>query len=298
MASKKDTLLGKLGSNLSDSIGIREGQSTLPTYSGSQSTAPKTNYIRSRDTGEIDIDEVMPDPGQPRKEFDDAELKSLAASIQSHGLLQPIRVRWGEEAGKWLIVAGERRWRAHKLAGIARIKCTFDDQTQDITTVRSQQIIENVLREDLTGIELGRALKSLMDDNGWSKSRVAEELNISNGKVTKALSLLKLPADIQEQVEQGTISPATGYELSKVKDETQQRALAKDAASGKVTCSDAAKNNVAAKRKPRKTTNETFKTSDGVRIVISSRRDVGEQGMIDALLEVVDVIRQRKKQAA
>ncbi|MAT70351.1 MAG: chromosome partitioning protein ParB [Planctomycetaceae bacterium] len=298
MASKRETLLGRLGDGLADSIGIRDGQSSLPSYSTTPGSAPKTNYIRARDTGEIEIDEVMPDPGQPRKEFDDDELARLAASIQAHGLLQPIRVRWGEAEGKWLIVAGERRWRAHKLAGLSRIKCTFDDQTQDLTIVRSQQIIENVLREDLAGIELARALKQLMDDNGWSKSRVAEELNISNGKVSKALSLLKLPEEIQAQVEQGAISPATGYELSKVKDEAKQRELAAEAASGRVTCSDAAKKNVSAKRKPRKTTNETFRTTDGVRIVISSRRDVGEQGMIDALLEVADAIRQRRRHAA
>ena len=138
-----------------------------------------------------------------------------------------------------------------------------------------------------------------MDDNNWSAAKVAEELNISKGKVSKALALLKLPEELQAKVEAGSISPATGYELSKVKDKKKQQALAEDAEAGHVTCSDAAKKTATTtSRKPRKTTNETFKTSDGVRVAITSRRDVGEQGMIDALLEVAELIRKRRKKAA
>ena len=296
--AKKDSLLGKLGSGLADSIGIRDGQETLPTYSTGGSTPPRTNYVRSRDTGEIEIDEVMPDPGQPRKHFDEKELANLAESIKDEGLLQPIRVRWSEEQGKWLIVAGERRWRAHKLAELPRIKCTFDDAITDITKIRSQQVIENVVREDLQGIELANSLKHLMDDNGWSAAVVSQKLHISKGKVSKALALLKLPEEIQNQVERGEISPATGYELSKVKDKAKQKQMAADAASGHVTCSDAAKKTASTTRRARRTTNETFKTSEGVRIAITSRRDVGEQGMIDALLETAELIRKRRKQAA
>lgn len=298
MARKKDTLLGKLGAGLADSVGIRDGETTTPSYSSSLGSAPKTNYVRSRDTGEIDREEVMPDPDQPRKHFDEEELQHLANSIKDEGLLQPIRVRWSEEHGKWLIVAGERRWRAHCIAGIDRIKCTFDDSTTDITTIRSQQIIENVLRQDLQGIELARSLKELMENNKWSAATASEKLHISKGKVSKALALLKLPEELQDKVATGEISPATGYELSKVKDKSQQRAMADDAIAGRVTCSDAAKQTAKASRKPRKTTNETFRTEGGVRIAITSRRDIGEQGMIEALLEVADQIRKRKQRAA
>ncbi|QDV81082.1 ParB/RepB/Spo0J family partition protein [Botrimarina mediterranea] len=295
--SKRDSLLSKLGSGLSDSIGIRDGEDTLPSYQTSGGRPPRTNFVRSRDTGDIELDEVMPDPDQPRKEFDEEEIERLAKSIKDHGLIQPIRVRWSEQHDKWLIIAGERRWRAHKLAGFDRIRCTFVDQEQAETLIRSQQIIENVLREDLTGMELARALKNLQDDNGWSATQVADELNISKGKVSKALALLKLPEDLQSQVESGSISPATAYELSKVKDQGKQKEMAEQAVAGHIRCTDAAKS-TSGKRKPRKTTNETFRTSDGVRLVISSRRDIGEQGMIDALLEVADLVRQRKNKAA
>lgn len=298
--AKKDTLLSKLGGGLADSIGIREGESTTPSYQDQASSkAPRTNYVRSRDTGEIDLDEVMPDPEQPRKDFDEAELERLAASIKDHGLLQPIRVRWSEDYGKWLIVAGERRWRAHKIAELGRIKCTFDDSDADETTIRSQQIIENCLREDLTGMELARSLKNLMEHNKWSAVKVAAELNMSKGKVSKALSLLKLPEDIQEKVEQGSISAATGYQLSKVKDKEEQSKLAAEAATGAVTCEDAAKQTKTQTRSnSRKTTNEVFKTEQKVRIAITSRRDIGEQGMINALLEVADEIRKRSQKKA
>lgn len=299
MASKKDTLLGRLGNSLADSVGIRDGEASMPDYSSKGTgSPPRTNYVRSRDTGEIELDEVMPDPEQPRKHFDQTELEHLAESIKDEGLLQPIRVRWSEEHDKWLIVAGERRWRAHKIAGLDCIKCTFDDSITDITKIRSQQVIENVLRQDLQGIELAKSLKELMDNNGWSAAVVSQKLHISKGKVSKALALLKLPEEIQEQVATGDISPATGYELSKVKDKAKQRALADDAIAGRVTCAEAAEKTATGNRKPRKTTNETFKTSEGVRIAITSRRDVGEQGMIDALLEVADLIRKRRKNAA
>lgn len=296
--SKRESLLSRIGGGLSDSIGIRDGEETLPNYQTSGGRPPRTNFVRSRDTGDIELDEVMPDPDQPRKEFDEEEIERLSKSIVDHGLLQPIRVRWSETHDKWLIIAGERRWRAHKKAGLERIRCSFVDQEQAETVIRSQQIIENVLREDLSGMELARALKALQDDNGWSAKQVADELNISKGKVSKALALLKLPEELQAQVEAGSISPATAYELSKVKDAGQQQEMAAQAAAGHVRCTDAAKVTASGKRKARKTTNETFRTSEGVRLVISSRRDIGEQGMIEALLEVADIIRKRKKKAA
>ena len=296
MGSKRESLLGRISGGLAESVGIREGESPMPHYQRS-GAAPKTTFVRSRDTGEIELSEIIPDPDQPRKEFDESELENLASSIKNHGLLQAIRVRWSDEHGKWVITAGERRYRAHKIAGLDRIKCTFDDSGADTNTVRSQQIIENVLREELTGIELGYALKHLMESNEWSAKQVGQELNISKGKVSKALALLKLPDDVQEKVRSGEISPATAYEITKVKDKAKQAQLAQKASAGHVKSSDAAAQ-VDTKKRTRKTTNETFRTGDSVRVAISSRRDIGEQGMINALLEVADEIRKRTKKAA
>lgn len=297
--AKRDSLLSKLGSTFSESVGVRDGEATLPTY---QDTAarrpPAVNFVRSRSDGDISVAEVIADPDQPRKHFDDTEIEHLAASIQKHGLLQAIRVRWSEVHGKWVIVAGERRYRAHLHAGIERIRCHFDAEQTDETTIRSQSIIENVLREDLTGIELAEALKHLMDKNGWNATQVGQELNIPKSKVSKALALLKLPADVQDQVRNGAIAPTTAYQLTKVKDRQEQLDLIEKAKSGAVTSLEAAKATSSKPKRTRKTTNESFRTSEGVRVVISSRRDIGEQGMIGALLEVADEIRKRTKKAA
>jgi len=298
MASKKESLFSKIGSGLSDSIGIREGEETLPQYQTGGSRPPRTNFVRSRDTGDIAVEEVIPDPEQPRREFDEEEIIRLGESIKKHGQLQPIRVRWSEAHDKWIITAGERRWQAHLKAGLTHIRCTFVDHAEETTTVRSQQIIENVLREDLTGMELARALKQLQLDNNWSATQVAQELNISQGKVSRALALLKLPEEVQSQIDSGAISPATGYEIAKVKNKAKQQAMVEQAVAGHMKSSEAARAGGAGRKKTRKTTNETFRTSDGVRVVVSSRRDIGEQGMIDALLEVADLVRQRKKKAA
>lgn len=293
MPSKKESLLGRISGGLSDSVGIREGEKTLPTYQ--QGGAPRTNYVRARDTGEIELSEIIPDPEQPRKEFDRTELENLAASIKKHGLLQAIRVRWSDQHGKWIITAGERRFRAHQIAELDRIKCTFDDSGADENTVRSQQIIENVLREDLTGIELAEALKHLMDTNKWSAKQVGQELNISAGKVSRALALLKLPQEVQEQVRDGSISPTTAYDLTRVKDKKKREELIAKASAGQVKSTETGK---AGGAKKRRSTNETFRTADNVRIAITCRRDLGDDGMMDALLEVLDQLRKRSKKAA
>ena len=300
--SKRKSLLSKIGGSLADSVGVREGEETLPIYATGESKPPRASFKRSRSDGEISIAEVIADPDQPRKEFNETEIERLGKSIVKHGQLQAIRVRWSESHDKWVIVAGERRWRAHLAVGKETIRCSFDDSGADTTTIRSQSIIENVLREDLTGMELARSLKGLMVDNSWSAVRVSEELNISKGKVSKALALLKLPTEIQDQVEAGTISPATGYEISRVKDSEKQQELAEQAAAGHVKSKEAAKKviagNTGGARRTRKTTNETFRTSGNVRIAITSRRDIGSQGMINALLEYADSIRQREQKAA
>ena len=228
--TKRKSLLSKLGGSLADSVGVREGEETLPIYTTGESKPPRASFKRSRSDGEIDINEVIADPDQPRKEFDEAEIERLGKSIVKHGLLQAIRVRWSESHDRWVIVAGERRYRAHLAVGRETIRCTFDDSGADATTIRSQSIIENVLREDLTGMELARSLKGLMVDNSWSAVKVGEELNISKGKVSKALALLKLPATIQDQVESGSTLPC--HRLRVIEDEGHGQAARTCFASG------------------------------------------------------------------
>jgi ParB family chromosome partitioning protein len=174
----------------------------------------------------MEIERIIPDPDQPRKYFSEESLEQLAASLKKTGQLQPIRVRWSEQNAKWVIISGERRFRAALLAGLKTVSCLFSDKPLTESEIRQESLIENLLREDLRPIEAANGYQQLIELNGWTMQQVADALNISKGAVSKALSLLKLPEDIQEQVEQGTISPSSGYEVSRLKDEAAQRELA------------------------------------------------------------------------
>lgn len=297
---KFESLVKGMGMGLSDSIGVREGQATSPTYNAGRSDAPKTDFVRNRSVGEIHPSEVIPDPKQPRKHFNEEEIERLAADITARGQLQPIRVRWSSAHSKWLIIAGERRWRAVTKAGLERITCMFIDREMSESEIRAEQLVENLLREDLNGMEEAKSFATLMELNGWNATELSQNINVSKGKVSKALSLLKLPEELQARIEAGEISPSTAYELAKVKDEAQQKKLADRAASGEMTQLDVAK--VSAKPKSndgkRRSTNESIKTSDNVRVTITARRDLGEQGMLNALLEAAEMIRARSKKSA
>lgn len=295
--SKADSLMNRLGNGLADSIGLRSGQPAKPVYQTAGTDAPKTDFIRNRSVGEIHPSEVMPDPEQPRKFFDEEEIGRLSSDIQQRGQLQPIRVRWSPQYNKWLIIAGERRWRAVSKAGLEKITCIFIDREMSENEIRTEQLVENLLRENLTGMEEAKAYRSLMDANNWSATELSVSLNVSKGKVSKALALLKLPVELQAQIEEGKISPSTAYELSKAKTVEQRSELAELAAAGQFTQQDAAN---ATKKKSdgggkRRSTNESFRTADNVRVVISSRRDIGDAGMVQCLLEVIETIRSRSK---
>jgi ParB family chromosome partitioning protein len=226
--SRAEKLAERLGQNMNESLGVRllvppgqvDGGKVIPGVS------PEDGRSRDRQAGHMEIDRVMPDPDQPRKTFTDESLQHLAQSLKTAGQLQPIRVRWDDQHGKWVIVSGERRYRAAMLAGLKTIACLFIDRPLTESEIRQESLIENLLREDLRPIEAACGYRQLMELNGWTIQQVAEALNITKGTVSKALSLLKLPPDIQAQVEEGNISPSAGYEVSRLNDEAAQRELA------------------------------------------------------------------------
>ena len=166
----------------------------------------------------IRVDRLTRDPHQPRTEFDEEGLRRLAQSLKDRGQLQPIRVRWDEAEGRYVVVTGERRWRAAQLAGLEAMACVVMTGPASAEDLLEDQLIENCLREDLKPIEQARAYKSLMDSRGLSQRQLAERLQIGHPAIAKALALLHLPDEIQESVERGEIAPGTAYELSKVED--------------------------------------------------------------------------------
>jgi ParB family transcriptional regulator, chromosome partitioning protein len=140
--------------------------------------------------------------------------------------LQPIRVRYDEGRGGWTLVSGERRWRAAQMAGLealTAVEVKGDPTPEDIL---EDQLIENCVRADLKPIEQAHSFRTLMDRRGYSGRQLAEVLNCSHASVQRALSLLELPAFVRDQVEQGTLAPATAYEVSKVADPMLQAEVA------------------------------------------------------------------------
>jgi ParB family chromosome partitioning protein len=181
---------------------------------------------RTPNAAEIPLDKIDRDPGQPREEFEPEGLARLAESIRARGQLQPIRVRWDEERTRYIIVCGERRWRAARMAGLTAMSCVIMEGPIAPAELLSLQLVENLVREDLTPIEQAKAFRAAMDLNRWSTHDVARELAVDQSSVVRALKLLNLPAAVQEQVEQGTLPPATAYEVSKLDDPEEQAALA------------------------------------------------------------------------
>src|SRR5687767_8134134 len=125
---KTDALLREMGGNLAESIGVRSGTSrTVPTNAkpGIPAASPKDGFTRDRSAGEMLLANIIPDPGQPRKEFEPGAVERLAESVKAKGLLQPLRVRWDPDLGKHVILVGERRYRAATLAGLTSVPCIF-----------------------------------------------------------------------------------------------------------------------------------------------------------------------------
>src|SRR5262245_48331390 len=160
MATVRD-ILAQAGANLDESMGVRAGADPQPSLA----PVPDPRDVGRRplrNVGRVDIGQVVPDRDQPRAEFSEEGLERLAASIRESGQLAPIRVRWSGPLGKWVIIAGERRWRATRQAGLPTIDCVFVEGELSRGELLAQQLIENLLREDLRAVEEARAFRELL----------------------------------------------------------------------------------------------------------------------------------------
>ena len=233
MSKAAESLQRRFGHNLSESLGVRAGglsTSTLTPSAGigmPRETSPDDGRTRAREAGHMEIDRIVPDPDQPRKEFSDDAIERLSASLLKHGQLMPIRVRWNATLGKWVVISGERRYRAAIRAGLKTVACIFADSALTPSEILQEQIVENLLREDLKPIEQARAYRQLMDLHGWTAKELAGELHVSQGAVSKSLSLLTLPIELQEKVDEGVIPATAAYEVAKVEDREVQREIAR-----------------------------------------------------------------------
>lgn len=182
---------------------------------------------------EVSIERIRAIP-QVRREFDEAALLGLAASIKSVGIQQPIRVRADGE-GTYLITDGERRWRAAKLAGLTHVPILLDAGSLTPADITLRQLVANCQRADLTPLETAHAIQRLMQESGWSAGEAAGKLGMAAGTVSRFLRLLDLPDAIQAQVQAGRIPASAAYELAQITDRAEQSRLAGDVAAGRLT---------------------------------------------------------------
>ena len=151
----------------------------------------------------LPLREIEPDPGQPRKTFDDETLAELSASIAEHGLLQPIAVR-PRASGGYLIVAGERRWRASRMAGLTEVPVIVKDVTDE--QAMELALVENLQREDLDPVEEAAGIRELMVRCGLTQEQAARKLGKSRSALANILRLLTLPESVLELLKSGFIT--------------------------------------------------------------------------------------------
>ncbi len=170
----------------------------------------------------VEVDRIEPNPDQPRKQFSQERLNELAASIREKGVIQPILAE-DRGDGTFTIVAGERRYRAAKLAGLSEIPVISQDFTDDEKLEIA--LIENIQREDLNPIDEARAMQSAMEHSGATQEELAKRLGKSRSAIANTLRLLRLDADIQQALSDGILTAGHARALLAVDDEAARREL-------------------------------------------------------------------------
>jgi ParB family chromosome partitioning protein len=171
---------------------------------------------------EVPVNAVSPNPKQPRTRFDDEAIASLAVSIREVGILQPIVVR--KAGAGYELIAGERRLRAAKLAGLATIPVVVRD-TDDADTLR-EALIENIHREDLGPIELAEAFRQLLEELGLKQEELADRVGVSRSHIANTIRLLQLPIDVQQLLTDGKLQAGHARALLALGDAEAQNTLA------------------------------------------------------------------------
>lgn len=174
----------------------------------------------------ISTDRIYGNPNQPRQIFDEKGLRELADSIEMNGLLQPIKVR-PDSAGKFMIVCGERRWRAHQLAGIKTIKADVVDADQlDDQALAIAAIVENLQRTDITPLEEAKAFQRMLD-TGMTVNELSKRLGLKQSwRITERTSLLKIRPEYQVLLAKSIITPSQAFEMSRLNPANQDQLLA------------------------------------------------------------------------
>ena len=211
---------------------------------------------------EVDLNRLTPNPDQPRKTFDEAALRELAASIKQHGLIQPVTVK--EAAGdRYLLVAGERRYRAHQLLGRATIAAIITQGNPDEIA-----LIENLQREDLNPLEAAEALATMMERHHYSQEDLGRTIGKNRVTVNELLRLNTLPQKIKEECRTSdTLRKSVLIELARLDEESEQLRLWEEIKSGRLATVRAARARKATPRLPKPTFDQAM--DNGQRFILA-----------------------------
>ena len=227
-ASKKTRGLGKgLDALFGDAEVTLQSRAEKNSKNEDEKTEdPKQKVDKNERTGGgidyIDINDIKPNSNQPRKTFDEDKLNELAASIEEHGLIQPLVLRKAEKG--YEIVAGERRWRAARKIGIREIPCIVRELTDEENMLLA--IIENMQREDLNPIEEAEGIRQMIETYGLTQEEVSKSVGKSRPYIANSLRLLRLPETVRKYVEDGSLSTGHAKAIAAVSYEKKQIELA------------------------------------------------------------------------
>lgn len=208
------------------------------------------SVINSTETSEMLLSNIEPNIDQPRKQFNDDALAALVESIKTHGVITPLIVT-PKPDGKYMIIAGERRYRAATAAGLVSVPVCVRECTQ--VQIDELSLIENIQREDLNPMEVARAIKKLMDDYGYTQEEAAERIGKARPTVANLLRLMDLTDAVQKMVESGQLSAGHARCLVTVSDSDLQWELAQKARGDRMSVRDfekLVKNTLNPKKKP------------------------------------------------
>lgn len=242
---------------------------------------------------DLPVTRIQPDPRQPRQLIHDLELNELAGSIQKRGLLQPIIV-FASDENAFIAVDGHRRLAAtlklnrQSISAIVLPERPSDDQ------LLLTQLTTNMLRVDLTPLEQAQALQRLQETRGWSNTQIAEQMQFSKSKVTRLLSLLKLPSEAQELVKAGTLKPSTAYEISRAKSPQERDRLLAEAASEGGLRRDQANHSVNAETSGTRRTHRTSFQLNTTQVVVAG----SDAADLDQVIQICQELIRECKQAS
>ncbi|MDD7353251.1 MAG: ParB/RepB/Spo0J family partition protein [Peptoniphilaceae bacterium] len=167
---------------------------------------------------DVEIEKIIPNPDQPRKKFEDKEIQELSKSIKKYGIIQPLLLR--DEKDKYVIVAGERRFRAAKMAGLKTVPAIIKDISEDVSDRIS--IIENIQRRDLNPVEEAMSYRHILDAQNMTQKELADEIGKSRQYIGNTIRLLNLDPRVLKLLEKGDISTSHGKNLLSIKDKDEQ----------------------------------------------------------------------------